>query len=158
MINKTRTHMHIDLTVLLYHHAPNNYIQWVTLNIMPRLAFFPSVHSMQWVTWYNLYRPAWWVLCSTWVTWYSIQACPYQDVLCEVRPLLGTTATYACLFRQMWITQVSVLKIDKQTFPAETRCSEACRDSQLHRRYWILLVTNISEIAEGQRLSATVLQ
>ena len=56
--------MHIDLTVLLYHHAPNNYIQWVTLNIMPRLAFFPSVHSMQWVTWYNLYRPAWWVLCS----------------------------------------------------------------------------------------------
>lgn len=55
----------------------------------------------------------------------------YQDVLCEVCSLLSTTGTYACLVRQMWFTQVSVLKIDKQTFPAETRCSEAHRDSQI---------------------------
>ena len=34
--------MHIDLTILLYHHAPNNYVQWVTLYIMLRLAFFPQ--------------------------------------------------------------------------------------------------------------------
>lgn len=43
---------------------------------------------------------------------------------------VGYLAKLLCLpFREMWFTHANVHKTDKQTFPAETRCSKACRDS-----------------------------